>query len=69
MCTGYAKEIKAWVCQTELNQREEAMLVWGAAFAQDTEPAKAPAIFTVTRANEIGVPLASAHGDWRRVHG
>lgn len=36
MCMGYAKEIKAWVCQTEQNQRDEAMVAWGEAFSQDT---------------------------------
>lgn len=62
MCMGYAKEIKAWVCQSEQNQREEAMLVWGEAFAQDTAPEKAREMSFVKRTNEIGMPLTSIGG-------
>lgn len=55
MCMGYAKEIKAWVCQTEQNQRDEAMVAWGEAFTQDTTSEKAsempwPARISDTRA-------------------
>lgn len=63
MCMGYAKEIKAWVCQTEQNQREEAMLVWGEAFTQDGVPAKVAAMPSVMRALEAGKPFTSFQGE------
>lgn len=63
MCMGYAKEIKAWVCQTEQNQRDEAMVAWGEAFTQDPANEKVSAISSITRALDCGILPASHQAD------
>lgn len=39
MCMGFAKDIKAWVCMTEQNERDAMMQAWAETFAdQDDLP-------------------------------
>lgn len=34
MCMGFAKDINAWACQTELARREDSLSLWGALLRQ-----------------------------------
>lgn len=43
MCTAYAKEIRAWVCDEALSQRERMMDAWGQAFRASDEEGESPA--------------------------
>lgn len=40
MCMGFAREIKAWVCMTEQNERDAMLQAWAETFAaaDDTPP-------------------------------
>lgn len=69
MCMGYAKEIKAWVCQTEQNQRDEAMVAWGEAFTQDTTSEKAPEMPSVKESMSSGKPFTAFLGGIRSAIG
>lgn len=69
MCTGYAKEIKAWVCQTEQNQREVVMQVWGEAFTQDGVQAQVATISSAKRAKETGKPFSAPQNDIQSTNG
>lgn len=49
MCMGYAKEIRAWVCEEAGSQRENMMNAWGQAFedldADPTPPASSVDVY------------------------
>lgn len=45
MCMGYAKEIRAWVCEEAGNQRESVMAAWGGAFEESFNESEPPAPF------------------------
>ena len=40
MCMGYAKEIKAWLCDDALSRRDVMMEVWSLAFDNSDEAIK-----------------------------
>lgn len=42
MCTGYAKEINAWVCDQTRIQREIMMDAWSRAFVQSEDELDLP---------------------------
>ncbi len=37
MCMGFAKDIKAWVCVTEQNERDAMMQAWAETFADQDD--------------------------------
>lgn len=37
MCIGYAREIRAWLCDDMQNQRDEMMHAWSTAFEQSSD--------------------------------
>ena len=39
MCMGFAKDIKAWVCLTEQNQRDGMLQAWAESMAGMDSPA------------------------------
>lgn len=45
MCMGYAKEIRAWVCEEAGSQRESMMAAWGRAFEESFDASDPPAPF------------------------
>ena len=45
MCTGYAKEIRAWVCEEAGSQRESMMAAWGRAFEASPDESDPPTHF------------------------
>lgn len=45
MCMGYAKEIRAWVCEEAGSQREFMMAAWGRAFEESFDASDPPAPF------------------------
>lgn len=45
MCMGYAKEIRAWVCEEAGSQRESVMAAWGRAFEESSNESDPPASF------------------------
>lgn len=45
MCMGYAKEIRAWVCEEAGSQRESMMAAWGCAFEESFDASDPPAPF------------------------
>ena len=45
MCMGYAREIRAWVCEEAGSQRETMMATWGRAFEESFDESDPPAHF------------------------
>lgn len=45
MCMGYAKEIRAWVCEETGSQREFMMAAWGRAFEESFDELDPPTPF------------------------
>ena len=47
MCTGYAKEINAWVCDQTRIQREIMMDAWSRVFVQSEDELDLPGLRSV----------------------
>ena len=45
MCMGYAKEIRAWVCDEARSQREIMMDAWSRVFEDSVDESDLPASF------------------------
>lgn len=45
MCMGYAKEIRAWVCEDAGSERESMMAAWGRAFEASPQESEPPTHF------------------------